>query len=404
MRSLASEARAAREALVLDAAAVEFNRAGVAGANLAAIAAQVGISRAGIYTYCADREDLALKTYLRACALTARDLERAQYGPADGAGRLQAFLRLTLALDHPPIAVLADLNALSAERQAAVRAARADNMAALGAILQTGMADGSLRTCNPELACQTIWGVLSWAPMARAWTGETDESFAIRMAAAIPDLLMNGIAARPQPASRPPIRLFDEAPAYRALAGEADSLLARGSLRFNQRGVDGVSLEDLSAELGATKGLVYHRFRNKPAFVAACYERAFALYDAIMTIADAAPTAAEGTRLGLELNIQAQLSDVPPMSLSAGFEQLSKADRARFIAQTRALRARSTERGHRGVRDGSLRAFDAEPVTLLSAGIYSYLAKWPPQAALDPSDISREVADTFLFGLRGRGG
>jgi AcrR family transcriptional regulator len=404
MKLLASEAKAARSALVLDAAAVEFNRAGVAGANLAAIAAMVGLSRAALYNYCADREDLALRAYLRACELTAQDLERATYGSNTGAGRLNSFLRMALALDHPPVAVLADLSSLSQASEAQVRAARASNVAALVEILRSGVADGSLRSCNLELACQTIWGVLSWASIAQTWAGEAQVGFTIRMAAAIPDLLLNGIAAGAPPTNSDlRIRLTELVPAIGDFAKDTDNLLAIASLRFNQRGIDGVALEDLSAEVGATKGLVYHRFKSKKNLVAACFERAFAIYSTIMTVANAAPTGVERTRLNVELNIQAQLSSSPPLSLSVGFKHLSKADRERFVSLTRDLRARAAQSGHDGVRDGSMRPYDVEAVQLVGAGVYNYLAKWSDQSDLEPPDISREVSDTILYGLQRRG-
>jgi len=402
MKLLASESKSARNALVLDAAAVEFNRAGVAGANLTAIAATVGLSRAALYNYCADREDLALRTYIRACELTAQDLERATYGSNTGAGRLKSFLRTTLALDHPPIAVLTDLSSLSQASQTRVRTARASNVSALVEILRSGIADGSLRACNLELACQTIWGVLSWAPTAQAWTGQADFGFTIRMAAAIPDLLLNGIAAGAQPTNFDlRIRLAERVRAFGDLAEDTDSLLAIASLRFNQRGIDGVTLDDLSAEVGATKGLVYHRFNSKKDLVIACYERAFAIYSDIMTAAHTGLTGAERTRLSVELNIQAQLSSSPPLSLSAGFKHLSNADRERFFSLKRDLRARAAQSGQEGVRDGSMRPYDVEAAQLVGAGVYNYLAKWSDQLDLEPSDIAREVADNILYGLVG---
>lgn len=401
MRSLASEAKAAREALVLDAAAVEFNRVGVAAASLTAIARGVGLSRAGLYNYCADREDLACKAYLRACALTGEDLERARLGGGPGAAQLQAFLRFALAMDHPPMAALTDLSALSPAQQAEVRGARARNVEQLGAILEAGMADGSLRSHNVELACQTIWGVLAWAPLARTWTGEDDDPFAIRMAAALPELLLRGIAAGGYPAEPTPFNLLAErVPAFVEIDARYGELLAKGSQLFNQRGVDGVSLEDVAAAVGATKGLVYHRHKSKPAFVAACYDRAFDLYDAIMAVSDTGVRGIDGGRLGMELNIQAQLSPTPPMSLSAGFELLTRAERDRFTARTRALRAKATEHGRRGVRDGTLRPYDLEPVSLASAGVFSYLAKWPLRSNLPAAEIARQAADIFFYGLR----
>ena len=46
---------------------------------------------------------------------------------------------------------------------------------------------------------------------------------------------------------------------------------------FNRRGIDGVSLDDITAELGATKGALYHYLDNKADLVVRCYRRSFDL-------------------------------------------------------------------------------------------------------------------------------
>jgi len=58
-RPLLSAARAARQALLLDEAAAEFRRNGVAGADLVRIAQNVGLTRPSLYNYCSDRNDLS---------------------------------------------------------------------------------------------------------------------------------------------------------------------------------------------------------------------------------------------------------------------------------------------------------------------------------------------------------
>jgi AcrR family transcriptional regulator len=109
MRSLATEARAARHMAVVDEATIEFNRAGVAGASLTMIARGLGLTRAGLYNYCADRQDLVFQCYQRACALIQEDLKRAYQVPADGLDRLGVCLRESVDIDHPPVAVLSEL-------------------------------------------------------------------------------------------------------------------------------------------------------------------------------------------------------------------------------------------------------------------------------------------------------
>lgn len=404
MRSLANAAKAARHAAVLDEAAVEFNRVGVAGASLARIAQRVGLSRAGIYNYCADREDLVQQCYLRACALIDDDLRRAALASSSGVDKVTSFLRLTLDPDHAPVAVLSELAFLPPERRAPVLEARAQNIAGLGRLIAGGIEDGSIRACDVDLACQSIFGILSWAPLSRAWTDNPDELFAIRMAAAIPNLVADGIA-RPEaeiPLTERRIRDLIDLSASRPERDQRLEDLGRaGSRLFNQRGIDGVSLDDVAAEIGATKGLVYHYFDSKEDFVAHCYGRAFDLYDAIMNVAQTGATGIEAAMLSVELNVQAQIEDIHPMSLTTGFDMFSGDLQKSFTARTSRLEGCAVSIGLRGLKDGTLKLYDLEPVALASAGTFTYLSKWLPAGDnRQAQTIAREISRFFLRGLR----
>jgi AcrR family transcriptional regulator len=403
MRSLAGEARAARHAAVLDEATVEFNRVGVAGASLAAIARRVGLTRAALYNYCADRVDLVHQCYLRACALTQADLARAAGGGGRGLDKVTTFVRLAVELDHPPVAVLSELAFLPEGPRAAVQAARLRNVETLKTLVGEGVEDGSIRARDADLACQTIFGMLAWAPLGRTWAGNGDDTFTIRMAAAIPSLIVDGVAI--EGATLPPARRHIADVLTPGESSERDqrleALTRAGSRLFNRRGIDGVSLDDVAAEVGATKGLVYHYFDGKPAFVAHCYDRAFDIYDRIMDMAETGENGLDCLQMALELNVEAQLEDLHPLSLTTGFEIFSETARARFSARTNSLAARSVALSRRGVKDGSLRPFDLEPVVLASAGAFSHLSKWlPPGDNRPAAEIAGEVGRIFLLGLR----
>ena len=405
VRSLGEEARAARHTAVLDEAAIEFNRTGVAGASLSAIARRVGLTRASLYNYCSDRQDLAHQCFLRTCALTQRDLNRAAEANGRGIDKLATFMRVALDLDHSPMVALNDVGFIDAARQLEVRAARNENLKALRALLTGGIEDGSLRSCEVDIACQTIWGLLSWAPLSRTWTNNSDETFAIRMSAAIPGMVLDGIAAdeaiQPQRCKAiadvlPRVSLSDR-------NDRLETLARRGSELFNRKGIDGVSLDDVAAALGATKGLVYHYFDTKPAFVAFCYERAFDIYDRIFDAAECEKTGIEASALVLCLNVQAQVEDVHPLSLSTGFDIFPTDLQRKFTERTNVLARRSADLLHRGVKDGSIRALDMEAIALARAGAYSYLAKWLPSPPTRPSsEIASEVTYLVLAGLRSR--
>lgn len=406
MRSLAAEARAARHLAVLDESTVEFNFSGVAGASFSAIAKRLGLTRAGIYNYCSDRQDLVFQCYQRACALAEDDLLRACDTPARGAERLGVFLKLSVDLGHAPVSVLSELAFLNRRQQTVIREARAKNVQLLENILLQGQQDGSIRRCDLDVVCQAIFGVLSWAPLSRIWTRHDDAEFAARMAAAIPDMILNGVAASNAPLPETHRRIADGLIDVQRTEREQrlESLARIGSMLFNRRGIDGVSLDDVALEMGATKGVLYHYFKSKSEFVAFCYTRAFGIYERIMAVAESCcSTGLEATMAAIELDVEAQLADIYPLWLSTGIRGLPAKMQVQLLKRNQLLAARSVALARRGLADGSLRRFDLEPVKLAAPGSFTYLSTWLPQAdQRRAGEIAREISRFLLLGLRSR--
>ena len=402
---LRNASRAARHTAVLDEAAQEFNRRGVASARLPELARRLGLSRASLYNYCRDREDLARQCYIRSCDLTEGTLSRAALVPGSGLDRVAAFARLSLEYGRPPIAVLNEISFLPEAHQAEVRSARSKNVAALVNLIEQGIADGSVRPCRARLACETIFGILDWATLSRTWAQISDEMFAIRMAAAIPPMILDGVAANDVVLGRPlalDVR-FEDLNAAFGREDRWEELARAGSRLFNARGVDGVSLDEVAAEVGATKGLIYHYFDTKRSFVAFCYQRSFRLFERIMTVSDAEPTALESARTGSTLNILAQLGELQPLSLGTNYEIFNPDQQREFSEATQALFRRSVARIRRGIRDGSIRNMDVEPIALASAGVFNSLGqRLPPSERSDSVSTAIEINDFLLYGIRMR--
>src|SRR4051812_12862149 len=88
------EPRSRREA-VLDAAARRLNASGVSLASLSSVARALGLTRAALYYYVQDRDDLVFQCYRRACETMARDLDAVAKRPGSGLERLKAFVELS---------------------------------------------------------------------------------------------------------------------------------------------------------------------------------------------------------------------------------------------------------------------------------------------------------------------
>src|SRR4051794_15507806 len=97
---VASVRRSKRDA-VLEEAARRLNASGVSLASLSDIAQALGLTRAALYYYVEDRDDLVFQCYRRSCEVMARDLDAAAKGAGTGLERLKAFIEHSLDAERP---------------------------------------------------------------------------------------------------------------------------------------------------------------------------------------------------------------------------------------------------------------------------------------------------------------
>jgi AcrR family transcriptional regulator len=402
-KPMQSAARAARRGVLLDQAAREFRSRGVAGADLVLIARSVGLSRPSLYNYCSDRTDLARQCYLHLLEPLVQDLGSAAAGGGRGLEAVLDFLSAVRDRDHSHAIIAAELDALPGADRREISGHQHAAFELLAGLIDRGIADGSIRSCDPAIAARTIWGMIAWAPLGDIWARRADQDVSGHLSVELPAIIERGVATGAPPASleeaaiEPWSVLAPPRPEDRA--GE---IIAAASTLFNARGVEGVSLDDVAAGLGATKGLVYHHFESKADLVSACLERAFDIYARLLDRAESNTSGVERSRAGLALNVQAQLDPRGPMSLSAAsYHKLSASRQDRFSALTNALLDRSIAMMRLGNADGTLRPFEAEPTALASAGAFNFVARWLPRKhAASHRQVAFEVSNLFLHGLR----
>jgi len=395
---------------LLDAAAAEFNASGVSGASLAQIARKVGLTRAAIYYYVESREDLAFRCYRRACAATAADLAAARKA-ATGLERIHAFIERTLAPTRAPAVVLSEIECLTDAQRAEIEAAHGRNIDTLRRFVRDGIADKSIRECDPELIAQAIFGMVSWTPLAGEWSEGTGETVRRHAAQSIADLISDGVAADPAyPFACPldvasltfqPGNTFDRGAAS---AMKVELLLKTASRLFNRRGIDGTSVDDIAQALGATKGAFYHHMEDKDTLVVECHRRELDLSEKIADAAGAAgKNGLERALFGLHLLTQAFASDVAPLSPLTGVEALPAKARAAIRRRGQALAARYTQYNRDGIKDGTYRKFDVRTLAVTGAGAFSWIPKWRTDGdPRTPRQIADEMTALFVRGIRRR--
>lgn len=400
--------RLSKREAALDEAARLFNEHGIAATSIADVAASMGVTRAALYYYFEERDDLVFQTYERACQIIAGDLEAADEDGKDGLAKTLAFARRVLTPQRAPIAVLGEADYLKAPQKSIIARASGRNIKALEGFIDLGIDDGSIRPCDTHVVAQTINGLVSWLQLTPAWLDLKETEEHARDAASVLELLRNGVAA--PGVQTPAISLDAEAlrpaagnPFDREAAGAAkiETLLATASALFNRRGVEGASLDDVTAELGATKGALYHYFTDKAELVQRCYERAFDFYD---VIADQAVkhgrTGLEQTAIGVHLNAQALAGPLSPLAPLAGVRGLSAKLQKTLLDRADALSRRYDAMGRKGVKDGTLVIKDVQAQARAGAGLFAWIPKWRrADDPMSPRALADEVVRLYTRGL-----
>jgi len=397
---------------VLDEAARQLNARGVSQTSLGEVAQALGLTRAALYYYVEDRDDLVFQCYRRACETMARDLDAAAKAPGSGLQRLQAYVALALDEDRPEPAVLSEVASLPLPQRETIEALHHGNVAQLVDLIEAGHADGSIRPCHPLVIAQAIVGVVSWIPLAPRWTGERADELRARAKAGALTLMGRGVAADPASAlAYAPLdiavlrpkrgNLFDRDAAQ---AAKLEELLRAASRLFNRKGVDATSVDEIAAEVGATKGVVYHYLDDKPDLVARCYQRAFSLSDRILAAVElAGGTAIERVLAGTALLVEANLRDeFCPLAPLAGLEALPAGARDEITARVRSLEEGYPEVAREGLADGTVRDVELTGVALAMAGAFGWLHKWFSGAAVAPETVVAEQVALLAGGLAAR--
>jgi AcrR family transcriptional regulator len=399
--------RPSRLAEVLEQATRQFNAFGVAGAQLNKVADEVGVARGTLYHYFADREDLVYRCYRRSCAITAERIASAHLAESAGLARIISYVEQALGDKTSTLAIISDIDYLSEAHRNEIEAAHRANLSSLEAIIVDGQADGSVRSCDPKIVSQIIVGIQTWLSLAPTWgtgLGRTFDASPI-----VATLLSDGIAQRPEEPLQlarsfprlPPLQksAFDRAHAKEA---KRDELVSVASRVFNRRSIDGTSIEDVAAELGATPGAVYHYFKTKNALLLACYERAYDIYSRQADFAAAAgETGLE--RLLYSVKFAVESAELAPLVVFTGAEHLPARGRRRIVNRL----SEQIERGEafysQGIADGTLRALPVLPTVLALGGSVQRASQWHAwgDLYLQPS-TAVEIVTLFAKGLRKR--
>ena len=205
-RSAAKEESSAsyqrRRKEIADAAVRVFDRLGLKGASISAVAAELGIDRASVYYYISSKEEL-FDEVLRAVA--QRNSEIALEIAASSVAPPQKLRDLIVAImvsygEHYPllfIYIRENLSHVTGERSKSAAAMREINRVVENAfidIIEEGYADGSLRNVGASrVVAYGMLGVVGWTH--RWFRPETSAHTAREIGETYADMILTGLSA-----------------------------------------------------------------------------------------------------------------------------------------------------------------------------------------------------------------
>lgn len=399
-----------RRNAALAEAAKALNGNGIAQATLTGIAERLGVTRAALYYYFEDQEDLVFQCYKRSCELMAECLVAARATSDDALETIATFINNLLGEGAPEFAALAETASLRAEQRGAVRSLYSNIMLDISAVLEEGMRRGELRSCEAPIVAQAILGLASWFAMAKGWRANNLISDR-ELLEGMMSIFNWGIALerdadvdyRTLDLTRKQVRVGQVFDTQALAAAKQEALLAAASWLFNVKGIVATSLDEIALRVGVTKKVIYHNLGDKDTLVAACYRRSFAFYE------DIAQQMAEydGSRIdafcaSTHAFAHASLrEDIAPLSPTGGIETLPYGVRPEIRAASDRLIAAYSTLIARGRAEGTIRDISSDAVLVTLSGLFEWLPKWSEM--LGPAQweaVPRELALLIRVGLK----
>jgi len=402
-----------RHERVLDEAARQLNAKGVSLTSLTEIAEKLGISRAAMYYYVEDREDLVFQCYRRSCEITARYLNEATREPGTAIEMITRFVGRMLDPNEPELAARAEIAMMTPSQRDTIQGLYDALASRLAHLLATGQQEGLIRPCDVEVNARIILSLVTWAPLSRTWSRVGVVVDAKSLLDGVLATIFDGLGR--ERTAAPEYVQFDlsslcmrnSAVFDRDAISEAkrETLVAVASRLFNRKGIDATSLEEIAAQVGATKRTLHRHLGSKQELVGACYDRAFKIF---LFIKDAM-LAHQGTRLSAlasamyALAIAYPREDLSPLSPLVGFDALSPAAQEKFLQHSADLAAGYHETLQKGIEEGSIADADVDVETraLMLPGLLSWLVK--EDVPIDEARrkfIAGEIAKLVAVGLR----
>lgn len=203
--------RLKREAVIRESARI-FSRRGYHNASLDDVAKSLNVSKGTLYNYVTDKEEILFESLKLALDFGEKAFEIAEQQAGTGADKLRSTLRNYISMLHDELGacgMLTEVDALKPAHRREIVARRDEQERWFVALIEQGMADGSLRPLDKKLAVFTFMGAVN---SISRWYSPKGRLTHVEIAEGVADLLLDGMTARPGEGAPPKSRPAKAAP------------------------------------------------------------------------------------------------------------------------------------------------------------------------------------------------
>lgn len=158
------QARDKRRAILIEAARL-IRKSGFNNVSLSEVADQLGIAKPAIYYYFKNKEEILFECISHSFEIAENALSSARETRGSGRDKLEAYMRLYL-LGHMTESGIGipfqDSKSLGPEMRSIIDKRRRNRRDQLRALLRAGIADGSIRQCDPTVVIGSWAGAVGW--------------------------------------------------------------------------------------------------------------------------------------------------------------------------------------------------------------------------------------------------
>ena len=185
-----------RRRAILREAGRQFARRGFHATSLDDVAKSLQLTKAGLYHYFENKEQLLYECYLASIEIAERCVNEASVAGSNGLEKLCNYIRLMFSsFDKPDgyFALMVEMTALGNEHQKLLRRRGRIVDTGLRGFIQEGIEDGSVRACDAAVIEFAIQGALNWIPK---WYSDKGRKNVVEIVEDFIDFFTNGLRPR----------------------------------------------------------------------------------------------------------------------------------------------------------------------------------------------------------------